>query len=208
MRIALLLLLLGPLVDLDHRLERGIQSLRRPAFETPMRAATDFAKPKVVLAGLIALAVLVRPAGAPAVVVALVALAPTNLAVEALKHGVGRVRPDGDRNRKNSSFPSSHAANAAAIATVLARRFRKASIPLLLIAATVAFSRLYLNRHYPSDVLAAVTIGAVSAWVTDRWLSRRWAWFRPCAPGAEVGEAVGSRGGGDSAGGGGEGLLR
>ncbi len=58
------------------------------------------------------------------------------------------------------SFPSGHTIASAAGATVLTktnRRFGWAAIPL---AAVIAFSRLYLFVHFPSDVLAGGLLGA------------------------------------------------
>ena len=53
------------------------------------------------------------------------------------------------------SFPSGHTLSSVIGATILTktdRRFGDAAIPL---AALIAFSRLYLYVHFPSDVLAA-----------------------------------------------------
>ena len=58
------------------------------------------------------------------------------------------------------SFPSGHALSSVIGATVLTktnRRFGWAAIPL---AAIIAFSRLYLFVHYPSDILAGSVLGA------------------------------------------------
>lgn len=58
------------------------------------------------------------------------------------------------------SFPSGHTLASAVGATVLTksnRRFGWAAIPL---AAVIAFSRLYLFVHYPSDILAGAVLGA------------------------------------------------
>jgi undecaprenyl-diphosphatase len=57
------------------------------------------------------------------------------------------------------SFPSSHAVNNFCGAIVLAFFFQKAARWLFLFAATVAFSRVYVGVHYPSDVLAGAVIG-------------------------------------------------
>ena len=46
------------------------------------------------------------------------------------------------------------------------------AIPAYLWAGTVAYSRMYLGQHYPSDVLAAAVIGAASSYVT-RWLTKK-----------------------------------
>ena len=57
------------------------------------------------------------------------------------------------------SFPSGHTLSSVIGATILTktdRRFGYAAIPL---AALIAFSRLYLYVHFPSDVLAAAVLG-------------------------------------------------
>lgn len=78
------------------------------------------------------------------------------------------------------SFPSAHAAQATAVAMalllVVARRTprcRRWAIPLALsIVALVCLSRLYLQAHYPSDVLAGTI--AAACWVVGlRALERR-----------------------------------
>lgn len=57
------------------------------------------------------------------------------------------------------AFPSNHAANAFAFATGIAWFFRKAALPFLIIAVMVAFSRIYVGVHYPSDVVAGSILG-------------------------------------------------
>lgn len=67
--------------------------------------------------------------------------------------------------RPNSSFPSSHAANAFMLATLLAALLRRGSWPLWYgLAALVALSRVYLGLHYPGDVLAGAVLGAGLTW--------------------------------------------
>lgn len=177
MRLLLLVVsLLGPLLDADARLERWVQLLRSPRLERPMRFASDIGQPSVVLGTLLLIAVLEPASGVHVARVALLALIPTNLAVEAVKRATERPRPDGERNPANSSFPSSHAANAFALAAVLARRWRRPGVLFFLGAATIAFSRVYLNRHYPGDVIAGVLIGLGFAWIAERayrsWFGR------------------------------------
>ena len=58
---------------------------------------------------------------------------------------------------KGFSFPSGH--------TTLA--FAVAFIPAFLMAALVAFSRLYLGVHYPTDILGGICIGYVAGMITD-----------------------------------------
>ena len=59
------------------------------------------------------------------------------------------------------SFPSGHSLASFELATVLLRRDRRIGIPALAAAILVAFSRLYLYVHYPSDVLAGILLGVL-----------------------------------------------
>ena len=66
------------------------------------------------------------------------------------------------------SFPSGHTLSSVIGATILTktdRRFGYAAIPL---AALIAFSRLYLYVHFPSDVLAAAVLGRTHIKVCGR----------------------------------------
>ena len=172
---ALALLLVWPLQPLDDAARDWVQAQRRPALEQPMRLASD--NSRLLLFTGAGVALVSGITGRAFVAEAAIALLPVNAAVEILKWSVNRTRPDGDRNRRNSSFPSSHAANAFTMAAVLTRRWRRAAIPAWLAAAVVAFSRLYLDRHWLSDVLASLVLalaGAMfAAWVMQRWQERK-----------------------------------
>ena len=66
------------------------------------------------------------------------------------------------------SFPSGHTLSSVIGATILTqadRRFGWAAIPL---AALIAFSRLYLYVHFPSDILGAAVLGVVIGVLTFR----------------------------------------
>ena len=58
------------------------------------------------------------------------------------------------------SFPSSHAVNNFAVATLFAFFYRKARIWLYLWAFLVAFSRVAVGVHFPLDILAGALIGS------------------------------------------------
>lgn len=57
------------------------------------------------------------------------------------------------------SFPSGHTACAFSAAAVLFFRRNRLWIPAVILAAAIAFSRLYLYVHFPTDVLAGIIIG-------------------------------------------------
>jgi len=55
----------------------------------------------------------------------------------------------------DASFPSGHAATSFAAATILSFAFPKAAPAFLVVAAAVAFSRVYVGVHTPSTSSAA-----------------------------------------------------
>ena len=57
------------------------------------------------------------------------------------------------------SFPSGHTIASFEGATALLLHDRKLGIPAMVLAVLIAFSRLYLYVHYPTDVLASVVLG-------------------------------------------------
>ncbi len=63
------------------------------------------------------------------------------------------------------SFPSSHAVNFFAVATFFGYYYRKYVWLFLIIAAAVAYSRVYVGVHYPLDVVAGAFIGAACAFI-------------------------------------------
>jgi membrane-associated phospholipid phosphatase len=156
---------------IDDAARAWMQAHRTPALEAPMRFASDRARVVLFAGGGVAL--LAGASGRAFVLECAVALLPVNLAVEGLKWGVRRTRPDGDTNRKNSSFPSSHAANAFTVAAVLTRRWRRAAIPAWIAALAVAISRVYLDRHWLSDVVFALALGVGGAWLAAWVISHR-----------------------------------
>jgi undecaprenyl-diphosphatase len=182
LRVALLSFALAwPGQPVDDAVRGWVQAHRSPALEAPMRFASE--RSRVVLLAGGAVALFAGASGRAFVLESVLALLPVNATVETLKWCVGRTRPDGDSNRRNSSFPSSHAANAFAVAAVIARRWRRAAIPAWLAALIVAVSRLYLDRHWLSDVLFALALGWGGAWLAAWFLRRRRASSAP-APAA------------------------
>ncbi len=61
---------------------------------------------------------------------------------------------------RDYSFPSGHTGCAFSAALVMARMLpKKIGIPAIIIACLLAFSRMYVGVHYPTDVLAGALIG-------------------------------------------------
>jgi len=63
----------------------------------------------------------------------------------------------------SGSFPSGHAATAFAAATVLTALAPRWAAGWLVLAAAIAYSRLYVGVHYPLDVAGGVVVGVVTA---------------------------------------------
>lgn len=73
----------------------------------------------------------------------------------------------------SSSFPSGHAASAAAFATGVALEFPVAGAVLTPLAAAVAYSRVHTGVHWPSDIAVGMGVGTAVALATRRWWAVR-----------------------------------
>ena len=90
-----------------------------------------------------------------------------------LKPWVGRIRPYDFQEQlgvtiqllidkqHDFSFPSGHTIASFEACTVIMLGSRKLGIPATLLAILIAFSRLYLYVHYPTDVIASVILGTI-----------------------------------------------
>ena len=99
-----------------------------------------------------------------------------------LKPLIGRIRPC-DINLSvtlliprpmDFSFPSGHTGAAFAAVAALGTSGSRLWAPALALASLIAFSRLYLYVHYPTDVLAGILLGLLSGWVGQRLVQAVW----------------------------------
>lgn len=90
-----------------------------------------------------------------------------------IKHIVGRVRPCSREFGKDLlikhpahySFPSGHTASSFAVSIVMLSMLPVIFIPAIVYACLMAFSRIYLLVHYPTDVIAGAVLGILCGFV-------------------------------------------
>jgi diacylglycerol kinase family enzyme/membrane-associated phospholipid phosphatase len=99
-----------------------------------------------------------------------VANGPVKLAVGRSRPARGRVtaRLPGFPHPTTSSFPSGHAAVAAAFAAGAGQEVPALAGPLAGLATAVGYSRVHSGAHHPSDVAGGAAIGALAALLTRR----------------------------------------
>ena len=73
------------------------------------------------------------------------------------------------------SFPSGHTIASFEAAVALTFHNRKLGIPALVLAVLIAFSRMYLYVHYPTDVIASVILGTGLAFLGVFLVNKGWA---------------------------------
>ncbi len=108
----------------------------------------------------------------------LASIAIASTATNVLGKGLtGRLRPTSEvplprrlsRLPRTTSFPSGHAASAAAFATGVALELPVLAVPVGALAAAVGASRVVTGVHFPSDVAAGFAIGTCAGMLTVRW---------------------------------------
>lgn len=105
------------------------------------------------------------------VLLLLVALAASDGSAGLLKKAFARARPchalEGIRLLvgcgSSYSFPSAHATNIFAAMVLLTERYRRYAPAFLFVAVLVAYSRVYVGVHYPSDIVAGAILGTLIA---------------------------------------------
>jgi diacylglycerol kinase family enzyme/membrane-associated phospholipid phosphatase len=136
------------------------------------------------------------PRGRRAAVRGLASLGLASLTINTIgKRSVRRARPVLDpvplvrqlkRQPITTSFPSGHAASAAAFATGVALESPAWGAAVAPLAFSVAASRVYTGVHFPSDVLAGAALGVGAAFLVRRLVPTRAQLWQQTRPRAEV----------------------
>ena len=130
------------------------------------------------------------------------AIALPGLFVTVVKGLIGRVRPSElgpfiyspwSWQHEYASLPSGHATAAFAAAIAIGALWPKARVPFWIFAAVIAVSRVVIQAHFVSDVIAAAFVGGFGAILVRNWFAARAARVRsrrrrrgPCDAGSVV----------------------
>ena len=77
------------------------------------------------------------------------------------------------KNPTDFSFPSGHSMNGFTASVSILLCDKKLGIAAVILAAAIAFSRLYNFVHFPTDVIAGIVIGIVSALFVNYLFQRK-----------------------------------
>ncbi|MFL6287550.1 MAG: phosphatase PAP2 family protein [Actinomycetes bacterium] len=169
---------------LDRTAYRAVAGTSTPVLDAPLRRLTVAANfSRLWLAIGAGLALVGGKRGRRAALTGVAAIGATSLLVnQPIKSAYRRARPDRERlgvpERRwvvmpdSTSFPSGHSASAAAFTLAVGRQLPAVNVPLRILGGVVAFSRVYVGVHYPGDVLAGWTCGALIGQATSTLADR------------------------------------
>jgi undecaprenyl-diphosphatase len=158
---------------LDFAAFQWLRTHQFAGLDVVMAGLSDVTRAGALWVGLAALIALLYPARWPAAVQVILAILIAQwLADYAAKPFVNRSRPFEmyvetrvyGYKPTTRSLPSGHAANAIAAAYTLTRLAPEGRAIFWMLAGLVAFSRVYLGVHYPTDIVAGGLLGLAVAW--------------------------------------------
>lgn len=166
--------------QIDFCILNAIQTLRTPVLDFIMRYITYLGSGGAVWIVISVIMLFFKRTRKTGITLALALIIGLLLSTLGLKNIIMRERPfntEGALLDVNSlligapsgrfSFPSGHSVSSFSAAAVLMIYSRKIGMPAFILAAFIAFSRLYLYVHFPSDVIAGAILGILFAVISD-----------------------------------------
>jgi len=159
----------------DQAVYEAVARTPTAELDGPVRRLSDAADRSRLWLGIAAVIALLggergRRAALEGVVSIGVTSATVNLGVKPLQQRPRPHRVESDLHQarhvkmpESTSFPSGHAASAFAFAYAVGRHLPGLAVPLRLLAAGVAYSRVHTGVHYPGDVMVGSIMGAGTA---------------------------------------------
>lgn len=173
------------LTDWDLGVDNWIQTWRTPFLDSLFTVITKLGDEGLIWIAVAIVFLCFKRTRKIGITMGLGLIITTILGNEILKKIVERPRPfdtpgallDGDSllvpRPGQFSFPSGHTGSSFASAVSIVLYDRKWGIPALILAVLIAFSRLYVYVHFPTDVMAGTILGTVSALIAF-FLWRTW----------------------------------
>jgi undecaprenyl-diphosphatase len=189
-----ILLQFREITDLDVWLFSEVREQYETGLKAFFRVFTDIGSPVVWFLAVPILWAAKKKQAAAALFIALFSVI---LIAASMKYAIDRPRPfeiiqavNPIYRPSDASFPSEHAMTIFAAAVTLGQKWRKALIPLLVLAAAVGYSRVYIGVHFPYDVAAGALIGILVGLFADsldltrliRWTEKEILCRRDCDP--------------------------
>ena len=164
------------MINFELAILDAIQSLRSPALDFVMKYVTHLGDAGLLFIILTLLLLSIKKTRLYGVVCAtalILDFLSVNLIIKPL---VARTRPFMLRpdialliaQPLDFSFPSGHTAASFAFATAIGAYSKRYQLWAYVLAVLIAFSRLYLYVHFPSDILAGAAIGLICGYLARR----------------------------------------
>ncbi len=156
--------------NIDHQIADYIRdNYNSKSLNFAMQGVTTFGDAEFLASFCVGLTLFSDEEGEEVGRLASISLAGCGAVDVAIKMITNRKRPNNaDCPRYRSSFPSGHTAGAFALAYVIGHEYEHLKIPAYIIAAGVAISRMFLQKHYLSDVVLGAGVGVASGMITIR----------------------------------------
>jgi undecaprenyl-diphosphatase len=155
------------IITLDGKLNNSLAGLRKPWLTTIMAIITRLGSGPFWAAAYVCIFIFGPGALRPLLTTVIEAELATLVIILFLRYLTRRQRPRPDRGGRlldpwnHYSFPSHHSARMIMLSVIFGAHYGGSLVGMLPAAVLICFSRLYLEKHYLSDVLAGAALGGL-----------------------------------------------